>query len=77
MPAGTYAIVLAVPDEKALLELHVKLLNSNVKHTLIYENDEPYKGQAMAIGTIGLRRDLKKHLSSLPTFKESTHNRPA
>lgn len=48
--SGTYAVVLGVPDEGTLLELHARLTYFRVPHVLIREPDPPYLGAAMAIG---------------------------
>jgi peptidyl-tRNA hydrolase len=48
--SGTYAYVIEVDDERALLDLSQKFTAEGVQHRLIMEPDEPYCGQAMAIG---------------------------
>lgn len=65
MPEGTYAIALHVPDEAELRRLAAKLRQAEIPHHLIIESDEPYSGQAMAIGITPMhRRQLKPLLSS-------------
>ena len=64
--SGTYAVVLAAPDEQALLDLHERLAYSNVPHVLIREPDAPYLGAAMAIGIPPQpRRPLRKYTKGL------------
>jgi len=43
-------VVLAVPDERSLLDLHERLRYSSIPHVLIREPDAPYLGAATAIG---------------------------
>lgn len=57
--SGTHAYALEVPDERTLLEVSQKLREVGVNHRLIVEPDEPYCGQAMAIG-IEPTRDRSK-----------------
>jgi len=67
VPPGTFAVVLTVPDESALLQLQQRLVDSGVDHTLIRENDPPYAGQATALGAApALRRACKRYFSALP-----------
>lgn len=65
--AGTYAYVKEVDDERALLDLSQKFTAEGIQHRLICEPDEPYCGQAMAIGCEPTRdsdkiRRLTRHL---------------
>jgi peptidyl-tRNA hydrolase len=70
LPAGTYAIVLAVDDATALEALSARLSAAGVRHTVIRENDEPYNGEATAIGVEPAQRSiLKRHFSSLPLLR--------
>lgn len=70
LPAGTYAVVLAVDDSQALEALSERLTAQDVRHTVIRESDPPYQGQATAIGVEpALRSVLRRHFSSLPLFR--------
>lgn len=70
IPAGTYAIVLAVPDKHALAAEAYRLTKVGVSLTPIYEPDAPYHGELMALGlTPGRKEDLRRHLSCLPLLK--------
>ena len=67
---GTYAIVLAVPDEEQLQQWGTALANNGPPFITISENGGPYKGQLMAIGVRPDRRSkLKRYFSSLPLLK--------
>lgn len=71
MPPGTYAIVLSVPDEAALLKFHVKLVEKGVSHVVIRESEAPHRNQATAIGVLPKPRSvLKSYFSSLPLLKQ-------
>lgn len=72
LPPHTNAVVLSVPNEQALRDLHQKL--ENIDHELIIEIDEPYTGQATAIGLapVSDRAEAKKVLSGLPLLKNLT-----
>lgn len=72
LPPHTNAVVLSVPDEQALRDLHEKL--ENIDHELIIEIDEPYTGQATAIGLapVSDRTKVKQVLSGLPLLKSLT-----
>ena len=73
LPEGTYAIVLAVPDESALREVRASLTLSGLSWRAIYEPDEPWNGQMMAIGVAPVLRSIgRKTLSCLPLFRGST-----
>lgn len=68
--SGTYAVVLSVPDESALLALSNRLTEANVFHHLIREPDAPYNGAAMTLGVPpGSRDNLRKHFKKLALFK--------
>lgn len=64
---GTYAVVLAVPDEGQLLRTAVELLRADVPFHLVRESD----GQAMAIGIAPCHpgRGMRRVLSSLPLWR--------
>ena len=68
LPSGTFAIALEARNEDHLDELAGKLWETEVPHTVIYEPDAPYHGQAMAIGIWPTRdRDgIRKVTSDLP-----------
>lgn len=55
---GTFAVVLEVPDESALLLLSEKLNEKQIPHKLVREPDEPYNNQAMSIGIVPCQREL-------------------
>lgn len=69
LPPHTNAVVLSVPDEQALRDTHEKL--KDIDHELIVEIDEPFTGQATAIGLapVSDRTEAKKVLSGLPLLK--------
>jgi hypothetical protein len=70
LPAGTYAIVLSVPDEAALTREADRLEARGVRLVRIHEPDAPFDGQFMALGLEPARREaLRRHLSSLPLLK--------
>lgn len=70
LPEGTYAVVLTVPDEAAMMAVAARLLRAKVPFTPIFEPDPPYQGALMAIGVRPARKEaLKRHLSSLPLLK--------
>ena len=64
---GTYAVILAVPNEQSLMRLASVLGDRGVGHLLIREPDAPWNGQAMAIGLPPGKRC--KALSNLPLYK--------
>jgi len=67
---GTYAFVLSVPNEEALMVVAAKLIRARVAFVTVFEPDAPYNGQLMALGVIPARKeDLRKHLSALPLLK--------
>ena len=70
LPTGTYAIVLAVPDEAALTREADRLERLGVRLVRITEPDAPWDGQLMAIGLEPARREaLRRHLSNLPLLR--------
>ncbi|HEU5118664.1 MAG TPA: hypothetical protein VFT74_18870 [Isosphaeraceae bacterium] len=50
LPSGTYAYALGARDEQHLLDIAQRLWDAEIPHTVINEPDEPYLGDAMAIG---------------------------
>lgn len=63
--AGTYAVVLQASPED-LEELRGRLEAESVPHRAIIENDEPYRGQLMAVGLEPRpRSEVKKYVRSL------------
>jgi hypothetical protein len=67
---GTFAVVLTVPDERALVRLADQLRQAKVAFTAVFEPDEPHLGAMMAIGLRPARKEiLKRHLSALPLLK--------
>jgi len=78
LPTGTYAVVLAVPDEEALLHYAERLRYAGIEHKLIGEPDlKPYRflegEQATAIGIPPTtdRPAVRKILGMLPLLKEA------
>lgn len=72
VPEGTYAIALAVPNERALELLAVRLLRARVAFTAIREPDAPYNGALMALGLAPrLKSQLRRHLSDLPLLRSA------
>lgn len=70
LDAGTYAIVKAVPDEKALATVAAELRRKNVEFVSIYEPDPPYNGALMALGLVPKRKEeLRRYLRKLPLLK--------
>lgn len=66
VPRGTNAIILAVPDEEALAALHQRLRLAGVACAAIFEPDPPWLGQMTALGLVGDKAVLRRHLSSIP-----------
>lgn len=68
LPKGTYAVVLQVPNEEALMQIHKQLLQYSIQHKLIREPD--LNDQATAIGIIPQERSptIKKVLRKLYLF---------
>jgi peptidyl-tRNA hydrolase len=71
VPPNTHAVVLAVPDETALLAVEKRLQEASVDGvTSIREPDEPYLGQLMTIGIKPQPRGkIRKLLSNLPLYR--------
>lgn len=70
LPAGTFAVVLTVPSASELMQLADKLRVANAEFTCIFETDEPWSGQLMAIGARPERRSkMRKILSSVPLYR--------
>lgn len=70
LPPDAHAVVLAVPSEDALREVHARLELERVAHICITENDPPFDGQMMAIGLVPAKKEkLRKYLSSLPLLR--------
>ncbi len=67
---GTFAAVLAAKSEAELLRVHAALESAGFATTLICEPDEPWCGQAMAIGLPPQPREpLRPILKKLQTAK--------
>lgn len=68
LPDGTYAYGLGVKNEDHLDVVAAKLWEAEIAHTIIRELDEPYFGEAMAIGIwpTSDKDKIKKVLSDLP-----------
>jgi len=67
---GTYAVVLACPDEATLERLAVRLLRAGVAFTAVREPDPPYCGALMALGLAPRHKsELQRHLSDVPLLK--------
>jgi hypothetical protein len=58
LPTGTIAVVLGVPDEKALIAISARLTLAGIAHKRIFEDAEPYKHQLMAIGCAPGRKEV-------------------
>lgn len=71
LPEGTYAAALGAPSEGALRDISRRLTARGIEHVLVEECDEPYTGQATAIGIKPTRdkRSIDKVTSSLPRIK--------
>lgn len=68
---GTYAVVLAVPGIKELLNVRRDLEDYGIPHKLIVEPDAPHNGAPTAIGLTPTkdRRKVRKVLGRLPLLK--------
>lgn len=67
---GTFAVVLTMPDEEALMGLGATLLRGRLPFTPVFEPDAPFNGQLMAIGIEPRRKEeLRRYLSALPLLK--------
>jgi hypothetical protein len=70
LPHDTHAIVLAAPDESALVALGARLTRASVAFVEIREPDPPWNNALMALGLVPGRREvLRKYLSSLPLLR--------
>lgn len=70
VPPDTHAVVLAVPDEIALLAIEEKLLRAGIEITAVRESDAPYLGQLMSIGIRPQPREkIRKLLANLPLYR--------
>jgi len=71
VPPHTHAIVLAVANEDQLRKLSKTLKEGEIEHVLIEEVDQPYTGQATAIGIKPTedRGEIRKYVSSLPLLR--------
>ena len=70
LPDGTFAIVLGVPDEAALLGEEARLRAAGAALVAIREPDAPFFGALMALGLRPGRKEvLRKLVSSLPLLK--------
>jgi hypothetical protein len=70
LPAGTYAVVLAVEGERALVQAADRLRLAGVAFVSIFEPDAPYNGALMALGLVpGRKEGIRKHVSSLPLLR--------
>jgi len=66
----THAIVLAVPNEPALVALAERLAKARIAHVTIREPDAPWNNALMAIGLVpGRKEALRRYLSSIPLLK--------
>ncbi len=73
LPAGTFAVVLGVPDAMALMQLADRLRHAGVEFVCIFETDPPWSGQLMAIGVRPARRSkMRKLFSSIPLYRGPT-----
>lgn len=62
LPEHTYAVVLAAKSSVQLADLSIDLTAAGIAHRCIYESDEPYCGQLLAVGVApDLRSKLKGH----------------
>lgn len=65
VPEGTYAVVLAVANERALVRAADNLRRRGVAYHLVFEEDE-----AMAIGLRpGRKEELRRHVSQFALLK--------
>ena len=70
LPHDTHAIVLAVPDERALEALRSRLEAAHVPYIAIREPDAPWNNALMSIGLAPGRKEiLRRYLSSLPLLR--------
>jgi len=71
LPENTHAVVLAVPNERALLAVADRLSARSIVYTLIREPDAPFHGEGTAIGLapVSDRREVRRALSNLPLLR--------
>ena len=70
VPDGTYALVLQVPDEAALVREADRLQALGAHVVRVVEDAGPFAGQLMALGLRPAPRGgLRRMLSSLPLLK--------
>jgi hypothetical protein len=70
LPGDTHAVVLAVPNEEALLAVARKLTLHGIAYVAIREPDPPHCGALMALGLVPRRKEeVYRLLSSLPLLK--------
>jgi hypothetical protein len=70
LPRDTHAVVLAVPNEEALLKLSRKLTFNKVTFVEIHEPEPPHNGALMALGVVpGRKEELYRLMSSLPLLR--------
>jgi len=71
VPPHSHAVVLAVANEDQLRNLSKILEKGEIKHVLIEEVDQPFTGQATAIGIEPTtnRREIRKIVSQLPLLR--------
>jgi len=70
LDSGTYAVVLAVPNERELARVAERLVAVDVAFVPIHEPDAPHAGALMALGLRPARKEaLRRHLSSLPLLR--------
>jgi hypothetical protein len=70
LPAGTYAVVLTAPGERALVQVADELRRAGVRFTAVFEPDPPYDNALMALGLTPARKGaLRQFLSALPLLK--------
>lgn len=50
VPRTTIAVVLGVPNQRALLRVEKRLLDAGIRHVAVREPDAPWNGQLMTIG---------------------------
>jgi hypothetical protein len=74
-PPGTYAVVLATPDEYRLSLIEQQLIDHRIPHRAIRERDPPYNGALMTIGVFPTsdRESLRPILGKLRLVKEISH----
>jgi Peptidyl-tRNA hydrolase PTH2 len=70
LPEGTFAVVLAVPNEEALQREAKRLKAAGVQFTKITEPDWPHNGALMALGLKPARKEeIKRHVANLPLLR--------